>query len=135
MSDPTSPSSPLAPAAPPPPGPLAPFFKEIASLSAKVRLDRIVSRKDTMRVVRAMPVVDLYATIRDVGLEDSLEILELMSPAQVQGFLDLDGWRRDRVDATAMARWVGAFFAANPDRAVGQLRGLDLELLTLIVKI
>jgi hypothetical protein len=115
--------------------PLAEFFTEIAPLSAKQRLDRIVSRKDTMRVVRAMPVVDLYATVRDVGVEDCLEVLELMSPAQVQGFLDLDGWRKDRVDATAMSRWVGAFFAANPDRAVGQLRGLDLELLTLIVKI
>jgi hypothetical protein len=115
--------------------PLAQFFTEIAPLSAKQRLDRIVSRKDTMRVVRAMPVVDLYATVRDVGVEDCLEVLELMSPAQVQGFLDLDGWRKDRVDATAMSRWVGAFFASNPDRAVGQLRGLDLELLTLIVKI
>ena len=115
--------------------PLAQFFKEVAPLSAKQRLDRIISRKDTMRVVRAMPVVDLYATIRDVGVEDCQEILELMSPAQVQGFLDLDGWRKDRVDVTAMGRWVGAFFEANGDRAVGQMRGLDLELFTLIVKI
>jgi hypothetical protein len=104
-------------------------------LSAKARLDRILSRKDTMRVVRQMPPLDLYATIRDVGVEDALEVLELMSPAQVQGFLDLDGWRKDRVDSVAMASWVRAFFAANVERAVGQLRGLDIELLTLLIKI
>jgi len=114
---------------------LAEFYREIATLSAKARLDRLLSRKDTMRVVRQMPTLDLYATIRDVGVEDALEVLELMSPAQVQGFLDLDGWRKDRVDPTSMARWVRTFFAANVERAVGQLRGLDIELLTLLIKI
>ena len=88
-----------------------------------------------MRVVRQMPVTDLYATIHDVGVEDALEVLELMSPAQVQGFLDLDGWRRDRIDPAAVGRWLGALFTANADRAAGQLRGLDLELLTLLFKV
>ncbi len=114
---------------------LQPFYRELATLPAKARLDRLLARKDTMRVVRQMPVPDLYATIRDVGVEDALEVLELMSPAQVQGFLDLDGWRRDRIDPTSIGRWLGAFFAANPDRAAGQLRGLDLELLTLLFKV
>ena len=114
---------------------LQPFYRELSTLPAKQRLDRILSRKDTMRVVRQMPVPDLYATIRDVGVEDALELLELMSPAQVQGFLDLDGWRRDRIDPAAVGRWLGAFFAANADRAAGQLRGLDLELLTLLFKV
>jgi hypothetical protein len=114
---------------------LQPFYRELATLPAKQRLDRILSRKDTMRVVRQMPVPDLYATIRDIGVEDALEVLELMSPAQVQGFLDLDGWRRDRIDPASVGRWLGAFFAANADRAAGQLRGLDLELLTLLFKV
>jgi hypothetical protein len=114
---------------------LRPFYRELATLPAKARLDRLLARKDTMRVVRQMPVTDLYATVRDVGVEDALEVLELMSPAQVQGFLDLDGWRRDRIDPSAIGRWLGAFFAANADRAAGQLRGLDLELLTLLFKV
>ncbi len=114
---------------------LTPFYREIATLPAKQRLDRIISRPDTMRVVRQMPVPDLLATINDIGVGDCLELLELMSPAQVQGFLDLDGWRKDRVDAAALGRWMQAFFAANPDRATGQLRGLDLELLVLLFKV
>lgn len=114
---------------------LQPFYKEIAGLPAKQRLDRILSRKDTMRVVRQMPVPDLLTTINDVGAADSLELLELMSPAQVQGVLDLDGWRKDRLDPSSVGKWLRAFFAANADRVAVQLRGLDLELLTLLLKV
>ncbi len=117
------------------PSSLQPFYKEIATLPAKQRLDRILSRKDTMRVVRQMPVPDLLATINDIGVGDCLEILELMSPAQVQGFLDLDGWRKDRLDSAGLGKWLRAFFSANADRAAVQLHGLDLELLTLMFKV
>jgi hypothetical protein len=111
------------------------FRRELRTLPAKKRIDRILERKDAMRVVRSLPVHDLYATIREVGIEDSLELLELTSAKQVQAFLDLDGWRGDRVDGGAMATWLRALMAANPDRAVGQIRGLDLELITLLFKL
>lgn len=113
---------------------LASFRREIAALSPKQRVDRVLERKDAMKVVRALPAQDLFSTIQEVGLDDCLELLELCAPKQVQAFLDLDGWRGDRVDPVAMSRWLHALFTANPDRAVGQLRGLDLELLTLLVK-
>jgi Family of unknown function (DUF6178) len=109
--------------------------KELRALPAKKRLDVIISRPDALKVVRALPALDLYATVREVGLDDSLEALELASPKQVQAFLDLDGWRGDRLDSHAIARWLRALFNANTDRAVGQLRGLDIELLTLLFKI
>lgn len=109
--------------------------RELRALPAKKRMERVLERKDAMRVVRALPVHDLYATVREVGVEDSLELLELVSARQVQAFLDLDGWRGDRLDSGAMATWLRALMAANPDRAVGQIRGLDLELITLLFKL
>lgn len=109
--------------------------RELRGLSAKKRVDRILERKDAMRVVRSLPVHDLFATIREVGVEDSLELIELCSPRQVQAFVDLDGWRGDRIDQAAISSWLRALIAANPDRAVGQVRGLDLELLTLLFKL
>ena len=115
-------------------GALVSLRREIAALPAKQRIDRILERKDAMKVVRALPVQDLFATLQEVGLEDGLELLELCSSKQVQAFLDLDGWRGDRVDPNAMSRWMQGLFAANADRAVGQLRGIDIELLTLLVK-
>ena len=109
--------------------------RELRALPAKKRIDRILERKDALRVVRSLPVHDLYATIREVGIGNSLELLELTSAKQVQAFLDLDGWRGDRIDSGAMATWLSALMAANADRAVGQIRGLDLELITLLFKL
>jgi hypothetical protein len=108
--------------------------RELRALPAKKRLDRIIERKDAMKVVRSLPVQDLFATIREVGVEDALEVLELASPRQVQAFLDLDGWKADRVDPAAVSTWLRALFSANPERATGQIRGLDIELLTLLFK-
>jgi hypothetical protein len=126
---------PSAPPAIPAPESYLELRRELRSLSARKRMDRILERKDAMRVVRAMPVHDLFATLREVGVEDALELLELCSPRQVQAFVDLDGWRGDRIDQAAIASWLRALLAANPDRAVGQVRGLDLELLTLLFKL
>ena len=121
---------------PPPPRTNLPQLRqELRTLPAKKRIERLVACPDTMRVVRSMPTQDLYTTIREVGVEDCLEVLELASPAQIQGFLDIDGWRRDRLDSAAVGFWLRGMFAANTDRAVAQLRGLDLELLTLLFKI
>jgi hypothetical protein len=106
----------------------------IQGLSAKKRLDAILERHDVMKVVRAMPVQDLFVTVREVGVGDALELIELLSPQQVQGFLDLDAWRRDRLDPGSTADWLEALYAANPDRAVRQILGLDVELLTLLLK-
>ena len=80
------------------------------------------------------PFKIFFTTVREVGVGDSLELLELMSPEQVQGFLDLDAWRRDRIDPAAAANWLEAFQAADADRAVRQVLGLDVELLTLLLK-
>ncbi len=135
MVEPQKPSSSSSSSTSPELAPLAPFYKEIATLPARQRIDRLLSRKDTMRVVRQMPVPDVLTTINDVGAADALEVIELLSPAQVQGILDLDGWRKDRLDPASIGKWLKVLLAANADRAAAQLRGLDLELLTLLFKV
>jgi hypothetical protein len=111
------------------------FHAQLRGLNGNQRLAKILERPDTMRVVRSLPTIELLATLRDVGVGDALELLELASAEQVQGIIDIDGWRRDRLDSHTTGEWLKAIISANPDRAVGQLRGLDLELLTLLFKV
>ncbi len=103
-------------------------------LPAKKRLDAILERPDVMRVVRSLPVQDVLLTVREVGPSDSLELIELLSPRQVQGLLDLDAWRKDRIDPGSFAEWLELLYAANPNRAVRQIKELDIELLSLLFK-
>lgn len=110
------------------------FRQGLVGLSAKGRLDAILARPDVMRVVQRLPVQDLFATIQEVGREDALELIELLHPRQVQGILDLDAWRKDRLDPVALGDWLEALYAASPGRAVKQIVGLDVELLSLLFK-
>lgn len=108
--------------------------REIQGLPANKRLDAILSRPDVIRVVQRMPVQDLFTTVKEVGVQDSLELLELLHPRQVQGFIDLDAWRGDRLDPVALGDWLEALYTASPQRAVKQIVGLDVELLSLLFK-
>lgn len=117
-----------------PPTDLAQFRKEWATLDAKSRVAQLLALDDTIRVVHALPVLDLFTTIHEVGRADCLEILELLHPKQVQGFLDLDGWRKDRLDAPTFGGWLEAFFAANPAQGMKQFVGLDIELISYLLK-
>ncbi len=119
----------------PPRTSIAELRQRVRGLPANKRLDEILSCPDVRRVVRGLPIQDLYATVREVGPGDCLELIELLHPRQVQGFLDLDGWRHDRIDSVAMGEWLEVLFAADPLRATAQMRGLDVELLTLLLKI
>lgn len=106
----------------------------LRAMTATERVRTIIDRPDVMRVVRALPVQEIFVTLKEVGPSDALELVELMSPAQVQGVLDLDAWRRDRLDPAQLGEWLEILYAANPDRAVKQIAALDLELLSLVFK-
>ena len=53
-------------------------------------MDAILECKDTLRVVRSLPAQDLFALVQQTGITDSLELLGLLHPKQVQRFLDMD---------------------------------------------
>jgi hypothetical protein len=109
--------------------------RRLRALPAKERLAAILERPDVMRVVRSLPVQDAFVTLKEVGPTDALEMIELLHPRQVQGVLDLDAWRRDRLDPGTTGEWLELLFSANPARAVKQIMGLDLELLSLLFKL
>ena len=56
----------------------------------------------------SLPAELLYTTIQDVGLADSTELVQLASPAQFRTFVDLAGWKRDRIEPHAVLTWLRA---------------------------
>ncbi len=108
--------------------------KSLLSLRPKDRLDKLLNHPQTLAVVRQLPAQDLFITLKEVGLNDSLEILELVSPEQFQNFLDLDAWHHGRMDPIALGTWLESIASANPKRAVQIFRELDVELISLLLK-
>jgi hypothetical protein len=118
---------------------LARARSELAQASGKRRLDLILDAPDPGALVRALPADELYFTIRDIGLADAVELVQMASPSQFRVFLDLEAWRRDEPAPARAYPWIRAARAGAGrddllDRAWRRkLAALDIELLELLL--
>jgi Family of unknown function (DUF6178) len=92
--------------------------KEILSLSGSVSLSRILALENPEEFVRNMAHVDLYWVIKTIGEEDALPILQMASSEQWGFLLDLELWKKDRLDLRQAGDWMGRLVQADPDRLV-----------------
>lgn len=106
----------------------------LRNLPGKKRLDAIIDHPRPMELIRALESHDILLTLREVGAEDSLELIELLSPEQVQGVLDFEIWQSDQIYPEKAGGYFSLLFAANKERAVKQIHGLDIELVGLMFK-
>ncbi|HEU4382995.1 MAG TPA: DUF6178 family protein [Anaeromyxobacteraceae bacterium] len=120
-------------------GPLARARAELAAASGKRRLDVILSAPDPEGLLRALPAEEVYFLVRDLGLSDAAELVQLASPEQFRAFLDLDAWRGAAPDPDRVLPWLRAARAGalRSDAAAArfreQLGALDPELVSLVL--
>ena len=107
----------------------AAVLQRIAALPARARLDALLSSRDAGALVRALPPEQLYATVAEVGLADSTELVQLASPEQFQALVDLGAWRRDRLDPHGLLEWLRAARGDDTEDVLRKVHALDLELL------
>lgn len=92
--------------------------KEILSQSGSVALSRILALKNPDAFVRSMARVDLYWLVKAIGEEDALPILQMASSEQWEFLLDLELWKKDRLDLRQAGAWMDRLLQADPDRLV-----------------
>ena len=92
--------------------------REIFSPSGSVALSRILALEDPDTFVRNMAHVDLYWVVKKIGEEDALPVLQMASSAQWEFLLDLEVWKKDRLDLRQATAWIGRLLQADPDRLV-----------------
>lgn len=103
--------------------------RQLAQLPARKRMDALVEAPNARALVRSLPAEDLYITIQEVGLADATELVQLASPTQFRTFVDLAGWKRDRVDPHTVLTWLRAARGDEPEEFLRKLHGVDLEIL------
>jgi len=121
----------------PPPAPLAlaELRRELLAIPASRRVRHLIELPKLRQVLRQLCPQDLLIAIHAAGVGDSLELIEALPPSQVLGIIDLECWRRDRIDPRALASWLSVLYAASAERALAQVMGLDAELVTLFIKL
>ena len=90
----------------------------------------LLDRPDAAKRVRQTPVQPLYLFIKALGLSDSRDLLKLCSTAQIQAFLDLDGWEGDRLSRDRLFPWIEALCTLGPSKLALHVAKLDAELMT-----
>ena len=91
-------------------------------------LAELLSHGDAGALVQSIPAQDLFYLIKKRGFEDSLELLKLCHPKQLQAFIDLDAWKGDQLSWPTMAGWLEAVMACDSDTFCRLLHGIDPEI-------
>jgi hypothetical protein len=93
------------------------------SLSGREILDQIMDRDNPRQLVQHLSNQDFFWLIKRIGEEDCLPLLELASEDQWQYLLDLELWRRDRLNLEQSSQWLARLQEADSRRLVRWLYG------------
>ncbi len=108
--------------------------RRLMAMAPKYRADAMLEEVDGRSLVRALPAEDVYSTILDIGLVDSVELVQLATPAQFRTFVDLAAWSRDRMDPIEVLHWLRAARGDDDEDFVAKVKSLDIEVMELIFK-
>ncbi len=94
------------------------LVKELYPLSGKETFDRILDHPNPRALVRGLAHGDFYWLIKKIGEGECLPVLELASTEQWEYLLDMELWRKDRIDLGQLDRWLSQLLKADPSRLV-----------------
>jgi hypothetical protein len=106
----------------------------VLQLRGRDRMEAILSSDHPRELFQSLPEEEAYFTIKEIGEQDALPLLSLMSPAQCQYLLDLEIWRGYEIQRQNIEQWLPLLLSCD-EEAVGRwLRSLDIDTLLLILK-
>ncbi|MCD4689438.1 MAG: DUF6178 family protein [Desulfuromonadaceae bacterium] len=120
--------------------------KEFNALSAEERLimvhgaqgrakyDLLLDATDGQQLLQLLPPQDLYLLVKELGHEDSKDLLAMASPNQIVVCVDLDGWKGDEICGAKSLDWLLAAIGTDPEELLPRLHGFDFDLLVLILQ-
>lgn len=100
----------------------------------KKRLDYILLSEKPEELVRALPELEIFVTVQEVGKKDALELLTLTTPEQFQYVVDLDVWKKDRLAPEKLLEWAEVLMECGEERFAQFVHSADLEFIILLLK-
>ncbi len=117
-----------------PSGPLARLRAQLAAPRGVRRIDAPALGRRCPAAVAALAPREIFELVHEVGFEDAVDLIQLATPAQIQGCLDLDAWTKDELDLAPMKPWLVSLMEAGFEKVGEVLAGLDSELRALIMQ-
>ena len=79
---------------------------EILSLPPEKRLRAILTSADPKAIVQSLSDEDVWLTIKKAGEHDSLALVSITTPDQLQYVLDIETWKRDTFEKEKSLHWL-----------------------------
>lgn len=117
----------------PPSGPLARLRATLAGPRGYRRIDALIASDDAPAAIAALSPSEVYELVHEVGFEDAQELIQYVTPTQIQGCFDLDGWSKDALEVAMLKPWLAALIDVGFEKVGEVWTELDTELRALIL--
>jgi hypothetical protein len=99
------------------------------------KVETMLDRPDADAYIKAVDAPVLFQLIKDAGWEDAQPLMAHVSTEQLQTFVDLDCWRKDRFQPDKLRPWLAAILAEADDVTFKRhCRDVDAEVLAMFFK-
>ncbi len=106
----------------------------LVQLDAKDRQEFLFSAKNSVAIVQTLSSETLLYTLKEIGLHDAVGLLAMAAPEQVRDLLDLDCWRKDRLDDERLTNWLMLLDESGSNALTEWILHADIELLVLLIQ-
>jgi hypothetical protein len=103
---------------------LTPFRADLTRALAR-RGERLLAATDLAEEVDNLEPLEAYYIVREIGLDQALPVLLLLSPEQLEVCVDLDCWNRYDFAADSLDEWLTAFAQDSPESLARAFTALD----------
>jgi hypothetical protein len=115
------------------------------TLPAEQQLDIILKTQGEERIhclflsehveglVRQLPELEIFLTIKEVGEKDSLDLIALTTAEQFQYLLDLEFWKKDELNPEKILHWMELLLESGEERVIQFIETSDPEFIGLLL--
>ena len=80
--------------------------RNILGLDPHLQQNLLILSEKAVQVTQSLPVEEVYNLIKEVGKEDSLLVLSMASPDQLQYIFDVEWWQGDKFQPKRALDWI-----------------------------
>jgi len=106
----------------------------VSKARGKERLHYLFLSENPEPLVQQLPELEVFLTVKEVGEKDSLELISLTTSEQFQYLLDLDFWKKDRLDPEKVLHWMELLVEIGEERVTQFIQSTDPEFIALLLK-
>lgn len=111
------------------------FTSMLPAGNAVEQINAIVDRHDAELYLQALEHDVFYHLIKEAGWDQGIDLIPYASPEQIQGFIDLDVWRRDQFIPARLDRWLDVIVNDTTDERFKRvMRDMDPEIMVIYLK-